>query len=58
MRNFKVLKMKLKFFIDSKKKKVYTLQQEKENKKTHDAHYKFLKFQDKSEQKDNSQESD
>ncbi len=50
--------MKLKFFIDSKKKKVYTLQEEKENKKTQDAHYKFIKFQDKIEQEDNSQQSD
>ncbi len=50
--------MKLKFFIDSKKKKVYTLEQEKENKKTQDAHYKFIKFRDKAEQEDNLRESD
>ena len=46
------------FFIDSKKKKVYTLQEEKENKKTQDAHYKFIKFKDRAEQEDNLQESD
>ena len=50
--------MKLKFFIDSKKKKVYTLQQEKENKRTSDAHYKFIKFKDQTEQEDNLEESD
>ncbi len=38
--------MKLKFYTDSNKKKVYTLKEEVENKKTTDAHYKFIKIRD------------
>jgi len=35
--------MKLKFFID-KGKKIYTLKEEVNGKKTSDAHYKFVKI--------------
>jgi hypothetical protein len=38
--------MKLKFYINSESKKVYTLKEEFENKKTIDAHYKFIKIRD------------
>ncbi|HVY01228.1 MAG TPA: hypothetical protein VHA12_00495 [Candidatus Nanoarchaeia archaeon] len=36
--------MKLKFFIDSKGKKQYTLKNEVGKKATLDAHYKFIKI--------------
>lgn len=36
--------MKLKFYIGSNKEKIYTLKEEVENKKTIDAHYKFIKI--------------
>jgi hypothetical protein len=35
--------MKLKYYINEKGEKVYTL---KESKETKDAHYKFIKFKD------------
>ncbi len=35
--------MKLKFYIDSKGEKIYTLNEEIKGKKTNDAHYKFVK---------------
>lgn len=36
--------MKLKFYLNSEGKKVYTLKEEMNNKKTKDAHYKFIKI--------------
>jgi hypothetical protein len=38
--------MKLKFYNNSEGKKVYTLDEEMSNKKTSDAHYKFIKIRD------------
>lgn len=38
--------MKLRFYIDSERKKVYTLNEEINNQKTQDAHYKFIKIRD------------
>ena len=38
--------MKLKFYINSEGKKIYTLNEEVENKKTNEAHYKFIKIRD------------
>lgn len=38
--------MKLKFYTNSKQEKIYTLKEEIENKKTFDAHYKFIKIRD------------
>ena len=38
--------MKLKFYINSEGKKVYTLHEEIEGKKTNEAHYKFIKIRD------------
>lgn len=38
--------MKLKFYINSEGEKVYTLDEEVNNKKTSDAHYKFIKIRD------------
>lgn len=38
--------MKLKFYINSNKEKIYTLNEETERKKTQDAHYKFIKIRD------------
>jgi hypothetical protein len=38
--------MKLKFYIDSEGKKIYTLDEEINNQKTKDAHYKFIKIRD------------
>jgi hypothetical protein len=38
--------MKLKFYINSEGKKVYTLHEEIDNKKTLEAHYKFIKIRD------------
>jgi len=38
--------MKLKFYIDFEGKKFYTLNEQFENKKTNDAHYKFIKIRD------------
>jgi len=38
--------MKLKFYIDSEGKKVYTLEEEINNQKTNEAHYKFIKIRD------------
>lgn len=38
--------MKLKFCINPEGKKVYTLDEEIEGKKTNDAHYKFIKIRD------------
>jgi len=38
--------MKLKFYIDSEGKKVYTLHEEINNTKTNEAHYKFIKIRD------------
>ncbi len=38
--------MKLKFCIDSEGKKIYTLKEDTNNKKTTDAHYKFIKIRD------------
>jgi hypothetical protein len=38
--------MKLKFHLDSEGKKIYTLKEEIENKKTNEAHYKFIKIRD------------
>ena len=37
---------KLKFYINEKGEKVYTLKKEIEGKETSDAHYKFLKLRD------------
>lgn len=38
--------MKLKFYNNSENKKIYTLNEDFENKKTNDAHYKFIKIRD------------
>ena len=38
--------MKLKFYINSEGKKIYTLKENIENKKTSDAHYKFIRIKD------------
>lgn len=38
--------MKLKFYTNSEGKKVYTLNEERDNKKTNEAHYKFVKIRD------------
>jgi hypothetical protein len=38
--------MKLKFYIDSEGKKIYTLNEEIDNQKTKDAHYKFIRIRD------------
>jgi len=38
--------MKLKFYINSKGEKIYTLKEEFEGKKTNEAHYKFIKIRD------------
>lgn len=38
--------MKLKFYINSEGKKIYTLHEEIQGKKTSEAHYKFIKIRD------------
>ncbi len=38
--------MKLKFYISSEEKKIYTLKDNFEKKNTLDAHYKFIKIRD------------
>jgi hypothetical protein len=38
--------MKLKFYTGSEGKKVYTLNEEINNQKTQEAHYKFIKIRD------------
>lgn len=38
--------MKLRFYINSEGKKVYTLDEEINNQKTKDAHYKFVRIRD------------
>jgi hypothetical protein len=38
--------MKLRFYINSEGKKIYTLQEEIEGKKTSEAHYKFIRIRD------------
>jgi hypothetical protein len=38
--------MKLKFHTDSEGKKFYTLKEEINNKKTNEAHYKFIRIRD------------
>lgn len=38
--------MKLKFHINSEGEKIYTLKEEIDNKKTSEAHYKFIKIRD------------
>jgi rRNA maturation protein Nop10 len=38
--------MKLKFYINEKKEKVYTLKETVNSKKTEEAHYKFIKLKD------------
>jgi hypothetical protein len=38
--------MKLNFYTDSEGKKIYTLNEEVNNKKTNEAHYKFIKIRD------------
>jgi len=38
--------MKLKFYINSEGKKVYTLQEQINDKKTNEAHYKFIRIRD------------
>lgn len=38
--------MKLKFYINSEGKKVYTLEEEIQGEKTKEAHYKFIKIRD------------
>lgn len=42
--------MDLKFFINKEGKKVYTLKDSVEGKKTEEAHHKFLKFDRKSKE--------
>ncbi len=36
--------MILKYYINQKKEKIYTLKKNHENKETQEAHYKFIKF--------------
>jgi hypothetical protein len=38
--------MKLRFYINSEGKKIYTLNDEINNQKTKEAHYKFIKIRD------------
>ncbi len=38
--------MKMKFYENSEGKKIYTLEEENQGKKTDDAHYKFIKIRD------------
>lgn len=38
--------MKLKFYINSNKEKIYTLEDSIKNNETQNAHYKFIKIQD------------
>jgi hypothetical protein len=38
--------MKLRYFLNNEGKKIYTLAEEKNNQKTKDAHYKFVKIRD------------
>lgn len=38
--------MKLKFYINENKEKVYTLKEVNNNKQTQEAHYKFIKLKD------------
>lgn len=38
--------MKLKFYINSEGKKVYTLHEELNGEKTNEAHYKFIRIRD------------
>lgn len=38
--------MKLRFYTNSEGKKIYTLHDEVQNRKTMDAHYKFIKIRD------------
>jgi hypothetical protein len=38
--------MKLRFYINSEGKKIYTLNEEIGNQKTKDAHYKFIRIRD------------
>ena len=38
--------MRLRFYIDSEGKKIYTLKEKINEQKTKDAHYKFLKIRD------------
>ena len=38
--------MRLRFYIDSEGKKIYTLKEKIDGQKTKDAHYKFLKIRD------------
>ncbi|MCX6750512.1 MAG: hypothetical protein NTZ83_03570 [Candidatus Pacearchaeota archaeon] len=38
--------MKLRFYINSEGKKIYTLDEEINGQKTNDAHYKFIKIRD------------
>ena len=38
--------MKLKFYINSEEKKIYTLKESIEKKETTEAHYKFIKIRD------------
>ena len=38
--------MRLRFYINSEGKKIYTLEEEINSKKTNDAHYKFIKIRD------------
>lgn len=45
--------MNLKFSLDKEGKKIYTLKNSINAKPTQDAHYKFIKFDKKSEKQDN-----
>ncbi len=38
--------MKLKFYINLNKEKIYTLEENIDNKETQNAHYKFIKIRD------------
>lgn len=42
--------MMLKFYLNNKKEKIYTLKVENKDKATQEAHYKFIKFKDSKEQ--------
>ncbi len=42
--------MKLKYYINENKEKIYTLKSKHKDKQTIEAHYKFIKFKESKEQ--------
>ncbi len=45
--------MKLKYYLDKNKDKIYTLKQSIKNQEVKEAHYKFIKYIDNIEEKSN-----